>query len=501
MLLIVIALCALLSVIVAARRRDFFSAYLLGMSLSNLLMLLGIVIYIAKMGGVAASRPFFLFLLKDIQHWLRFYPVSMNILGYMTAVGRTLFPYFLLLLALEVTMVPWARRRMRMLRVLTFVPPALFLIYYYPKVFYTLVRGRFWLLTAMIPISMAWILVYLAVSLMILILEYRATTIHFFRANFRYILLSTVSISALYLLYAVKDPAQIYNMFVGEYIRLGIDSYISPYFTVMGWLLLLSCTIFFIILGGYAMIRYTQVEYPEGDEELTLQRKFDAAGMGVTVFVHGIKNQLLASRVLHKRLTRVLDGDQPDIAQARACALQLKELNDGMLDRMDELYRAVKSSALSLSPVPIGAVVDTALQRLKDKYPDARVEVRLECARLVLADAGALGEAVYNLITNGYEAAVQAGRSPEVQVITRAERLWTVLEVRDNGAGIPPEIQGQIFEPFFTSKNTSYNWGMGLFYVRKIVKSHWGLLRLESQPDRGSSFFIMLPLFDADRKE
>mgnify|MGYP000340931550 CR=1 FL=1 len=95
-------------------------------------------------------------------------------------------------------------------------------------------------------------------------------------------------------------------------------------------------------------------------------------------------------------------------------------------------------------------------------------------------------EAVCNLLCNGYEAAVQAGREePQVVLRVRAERMWTVLEVEDNGPGIPPERQGKIFEPFVTSKNTNYNWGMGLYYVRKIVRSHLGRLRLESRDGGG----------------
>ena len=118
----------------------------------------------------------------------------------------------------------------------------------------------------------------------------------------------------------------------------------------------------------------------------------------------------------------------------------------------------------------------------------------------VLADLGPLGEAVYNLLTNGCEAALAAGREPSLALRARPERLWTVLEVRDNGGGIPPELQSRIYEPFFTSKNTNYNWGMGLYYVRRIVKSHFGRLRLESRMGEGSSFFIMLPLYDAGRR-
>jgi len=117
-------------------------------------------------------------------------------------------------------------------------------------------------------------------------------------------------------------------------------------------------------------------------------------------------------------------------------------------------------------------------------------------------DAKWTEEAVCNLLCNGYEAAVQAGREePQVVLRVRAERMWTVLEVEDNGPGIPPERQGKIFEPFVTSKNTNYNWGMGLYYVRKIVRSHLGRLRLESRDGEGARFQIMLPLYDPRQKE
>src|SRR5699024_2853761 len=144
----------------------------------------------------------------------------------------------------------------------------------------------------------------------------------------------------------------------------------------------------------------------------------------------------------------------------------------------------------------------TAVERFHGKYPDQPVIVELSTHRQVLADLGHLSEAVCNLLCNGYEAAVQAGREePQVTLRVRAERMWTVVETADNGKGIPLELQNKIFEPFFTSKNTNHNWGMGLYYVRKIVKSHLGRLRLESRPDEGTSFFIMLPLYDTHQKE
>ena len=58
----------------------------------------------------------------------------------------------------------------------------------------------------------------------------------------------------------------------------------------------------------------------------------------------------------------------------------------------------------------------------------------------------------------------------------------TVLEVRDRGTGIPPTDIKHIFEPFYSGKNTNFNWGMGLYHVRTIVRSHLGSIRVENRP-------------------
>ena len=75
------------------------------------------------------------------------------------------------------------------------------------------------------------------------------------------------------------------------------------------------------------------------------------------------------------------------------------------------------------------------------------------------------------------------------------ERLYIVFEIKDNANGIPRTEQKKIFDPFYTNKNTNFNWGMGLYYVRQIVKSHLGILRLESTEGVGTSFFAMLPRY------
>ncbi len=70
---------------------------------------------------------------------------------------------------------------------------------------------------------------------------------------------------------------------------------------------------------------------------------------------------------------------------------------------------------------------------------------------------------------------------------------YTHLSVRDNGCGIPGELLNRIFEPFFTTKEPGQGTGLGLSVVHGIVKSHDGVILVQSQPGQGTEFQIFLP--------
>jgi signal transduction histidine kinase len=218
--------------------------------------------------------------------------------------------------------------------------------------------------------------------------------------------------------------------------------------------------------------------------------------MGVSVFAHGMKNQVLSAQVLHKRMKKELAKESPDLMLIRQYESELSDLNSSMKTRLEEFYSTVRNNALTLVPVPVRDVVELSAKRFREKYPEGKLEIELLTDRKVLVDVSAISEAVYNLLINGYEAALAAGRAdPKVQLSVRAERIWTVFAVTDHGKGISKEQRLRIFEPFYTSKSKNTNWGMGLFYVRRIVRKHFGHLKLESIEGRGSTFLLMLPRY------
>jgi two-component system sensor histidine kinase FlrB len=75
--------------------------------------------------------------------------------------------------------------------------------------------------------------------------------------------------------------------------------------------------------------------------------------------------------------------------------------------------------------------------------------------------------------------------------VERAATAFVTFEVSDNGPGIDPELRPRIFDPFFTTRANGF--GMGLAIVHRIVDLHGGVVWVDSEPDRGSTFRIALP--------
>jgi two-component system NtrC family sensor kinase len=117
----------------------------------------------------------------------------------------------------------------------------------------------------------------------------------------------------------------------------------------------------------------------------------------------------------------------------------------------------------------------------------------------VFADGHQLQQVLLNLVINAEQAMLSAnGRG--VLVVRSwhdAEQESVIVEINDDGPGIPDDLQPKIFDPFFTTKDVGQGTGLGLTVAYAIVQEHGGRIRLESRPGRGASFFVELPVTGA----
>jgi signal transduction histidine kinase len=109
---------------------------------------------------------------------------------------------------------------------------------------------------------------------------------------------------------------------------------------------------------------------------------------------------------------------------------------------------------------------------------------------LICAYGGELNQIWTNLMDNAIEAMRGEG---ELRVRTARELDRVLVEIQDNGPGIPPNVLPHIFEPFFTTKGVGEGTGLGLDSVCKIVKNHHGEIRVSSQPG-DTRFQVYLPI-------
>ena len=125
---------------------------------------------------------------------------------------------------------------------------------------------------------------------------------------------------------------------------------------------------------------------------------------------------------------------------------------------------------------------------------------------VILADSSQVEQVLVNLATNARDAMRDGGELKITTELTEIDRSfcqmhgygepgsYALIQVADNGIGIPKEIQQKIFDPFFTTKDTGKGTGLGLAMAWGIVKQHKGYILVESTPGEGSLFKIYFPL-------
>ncbi len=117
----------------------------------------------------------------------------------------------------------------------------------------------------------------------------------------------------------------------------------------------------------------------------------------------------------------------------------------------------------------------------------------------VLADGHQVQQVLLNLVINAEQAMLSANGRGVLVVRTwhDPDQESVILEINDDGPGIPDELQPKIFDPFFTTKEVGKGTGLGLTVAYAIVQEHGGRIRLESRPTVGASFYVELPVTGA----
>ncbi len=240
-------------------------------------------------------------------------------------------------------------------------------------------------------------------------------------------------------------------------------------------------------------------ERTELESRLVQADRLAALGTMAAGVAHEINNPIAYVMLNLDWIARKLPGVASDPSSIDALMEMLKEAREGA-ERVSTIVRDLRSFSRAdgeaRRQVDLGAVVESAVRIAAcEVRPRARVTTSLEAARPVWANEGRLEQMVINLLLNAAQAMSESGADRnEIRVSVRPEGdTHAVLEVSDNGQGIPPDVQPHIFNPFFTTKPVGMNTGLGLSVSHSIVASLGGTITAYSEPGEGTTFRVVLP--------
>jgi signal transduction histidine kinase len=238
----------------------------------------------------------------------------------------------------------------------------------------------------------------------------------------------------------------------------------------------------------------------EAQNALNRAQRMEVVGKLASGLSHDFNNALTVIRGTAEILESGLTGDED-----RELAEDIIRASDNAADLSRRLLIFSRQGATS---EPSGVELGDVLRRLGrslGRLLPADIEVRIipEATRKACVDPSQLDQAILNLCLNARDAMPDGGR---LELRTgdgtfpdgrKAVTLW----VKDSGVGMDEATRARATEPFFTTKEEGRGTGLGLAMVKKMLDQHQGILHLDSSPGSGTSFELLLPVWDGETDE
>ena len=226
---------------------------------------------------------------------------------------------------------------------------------------------------------------------------------------------------------------------------------------------------------------------------------------------HEIRNPIASIGVHASILRSRLSGNEKLLSSVNMMSREIEKVD--FIIR--ECLNFVRPAELVLGQVQVDKFLDGVMARMVALHPgmDFSMQKAVDGDLKMDADAALLEQALTNILANAADAchgkgtvSVFVGTSRHFTDTVRLNRQVDMIlpghsgkeeefiriHIRDNGPGIPPEIQDRIFVPFFTTKKTGT--GIGLPLAQKIVHAHGGVLDMNSEVGKGTEFIIKIPM-------
>ncbi|MBI2394467.1 MAG: response regulator [Deltaproteobacteria bacterium] len=219
-------------------------------------------------------------------------------------------------------------------------------------------------------------------------------------------------------------------------------------------------------------------------EQLALADRLGSFGLIAASVAHEINNPLAYAQLSVQTISRGLDKADvaPSLPALRGAAATAIDGLERVRAIVADLKTFARADEETIAPTDLNDVVKTTLRLAQKTLGSAsRIDVSLGDLPKVNANHGRLGQVVLNLLLNAHEAIEDRGVAGVIALRTAVDDSGLVLlEIADNGTGIPDKVLSRVFEPFYTTKAKGRGTGLGLSICHRIVGAYGGTITLES---------------------
>jgi signal transduction histidine kinase len=249
-------------------------------------------------------------------------------------------------------------------------------------------------------------------------------------------------------------------------------------------------------LSVHGLIKNTEQVHQDlkkSQETLLQSEKMALLGKLAAGTSHSIRNPLTSVKMRLFSLNRSCEFTDAQQEDFNVISGEIQQINK-IVDNFLEFSRPPRLKTRNMSP---SLIVDSALNLLEQRLQSYRVSIKLVRSVPLSStriDPEQLKEVIVNIIINACEAIKHDGRiiiSEEERFVHPLEKV-AIIRIMDNGPGIPDDIQSEIFNPFFTTKD--HGTGLGLSISYNIIAGHGGWLDVSSKEGQGAAFVITLPI-------
>ncbi len=234
-----------------------------------------------------------------------------------------------------------------------------------------------------------------------------------------------------------------------------------------------------------------QKRMEDANKRLIQVEKLASIGHISTGIAHEIRNPLTSVKLNIQKLS-----EKENLDEFERLNLEISQEGIAQIEKfIKELLNYARVSELNLDSFSIEQIIDGSIKMIADSLELKNIKLEKKYAPnlpQLRVDADKVRQVILNILRNCMEAAAAGGQIwIEVSLIEPAIGPRLMVEISDNGKGVPQKDWENVFEPFYTTKASGI--GLGLAIARKIIEQHQGTIRVKSRDGQGSCFEILFP--------